>query len=411
MKPSYERLSCRFCGNSDLVTVLDLGSSPLCDEYRSEKSVNHYFPLRLNLCSDCASVQTSEVVDAIFIYSNYVYFTHTSPGLDDHFKRYSAVVGSIFDEPRGLVVDVGSNDGCLLSHFSAQGFQVLGIEPSSSACDYALKKRGIHSINGYFNRSSVDVILSQYGKARVITFNNVFANIDDLESLISLAAELLSADGVMIIESSYLFDMVDNMVFDFIYHEHLSYLSLRPLQALLSRFNLKVFDVQRIATKGGSVRYFVAHRNSQFVESLAVREMESFEAKKGSLVELFTNFKRRVFDSKSQFLYIMDKLSSRGRVFGFGASATSTTLLHAWGVGDRFQGLIDDNPYKHHTYSPGYGLTVYPFTDNLLDTDDTVVILAWRFQDAILQKLKDFKGNIIVPLPTPTILQRHSGIN
>jgi len=410
MSHSYERLSCRFCGSLDLVTVFNLGTSPLCDEYRTEKPIGDFFPLKLNLCNNCTSVQTSEVVEPSSIYSDYVYFTHTSPGLDNHFERYADAVSAVVSEARGLVVDVGSNDGCLLSHFASLGFKVVGVEPSSSACDYALKKRGVSSINGYFDRSSVDTILSQRGEASVITFNNVFANIDDLESLIELTSKLLSKDGLIIIESSYLFDMIDNMVFDFIYHEHLSYISLSSLQKLLGRYGLRVFDVQRVPTKGGSARYFVARSDSRFVDSINVREMKRSEAQRGSVVDVFREFSQRVFNARSQFVRILDGLGSTGRVIGFGASATTTTLLHAWQIGDRFHSLMDDNPYKQNTYSPGYGLVVSPFYDSLLNSDDTVVILAWRFHEQICRSLRDFKGNIVLPLPLPTVLQRASGI-
>jgi len=348
------------------------------------------------------------VVEPSAIYVDYVYFTHTSPGLDNHFERYADTVLAVKKEAKGLVVDVGSNDGCLLSHFSSLGFKVLGVEPSSGACDYALRKRGVSSINGYFDQSSVDTILSKYGEASVITLNNVFANIDDLEGLIELTTKLLSKDGLMIIESSYLFDMIDNMVFDFIYHEHLSYISLLPLQNLLRRYGLRVFDVQRLYTKGGSARYFVARSESRFEESLNVRKMAGDEAQKGSVADLFRKFSQRVFDARTQFVRILDGLSSTGRVIGFGASATTTTLLHAWQIGDRFHSLMDDNPYKQNTYSPGYGLVVSPFCDSLLNSNDTVVILAWRFQEQICRSLRDFKGNIVLPLPFPTVLQRAS---
>jgi hypothetical protein len=250
----------------------------------------------------------------------------------------------------------------------------------------------------------------KHGEASVITFNNVFANIDDLGSLIELTTRLLSKGGLIIIESSYLFDMIDNMVFDFIYHEHLSYISLSPLQNLLGRYGLRVFDVQRVPTKGGSARYFIARSDSRFVESTNVLEMERSEAQRGSMVDVFRDFSQRVFNARTQFIHILDGLSSTGRVIGFGASATTTTLLHAWQIGGRFHSLMDDNPYKQNTYSPGYGLVVSPFCDSLLNSDDTVVILAWRFYEQISWRLRNFKGNIVLPLPLPTTLQRASGI-
>lgn len=407
MSNSYERYSCRFCGNNTLATVLDLGSSPLCDEYSGERTVSEYFPLKLKLCNSCMSVQTSEVVASDFIYTNYIYFTHTSPGLDSHFEQYAVAVKSILGKSEGLVVDVGSNDGCLLSHFRAQGFDVIGVEPSSAACDYSLRERGVASINSYFNDAVVKDILHRFGGATVITFNNVFANIDCLEQVVELSAELLSKNGLIVIESSYLYDMLDNLVFDFIYHEHLSYISLRPLQALFGRYGFKVFHVDRVGTKGGSVRYFISRSESSlFSVSQDFTELIQREENLGDLTHLFSHFARRIELSRVKFIDILRAVRSEGKIFGYGASATTTTLLHAWKMGELFHGLFDDNLYKHNTYSPGYGLLVSDYSDSILSSNDTIIIMAWRFRNEILKRIDDFEGNVIIPLPEPILVQK-----
>ena len=406
MGHSYERHTCRFCGSHTLVTILDLGTSPLCDEYRARNISCEYFPLRLMLCNSCMSVQTSEVVASDFIYSDYVYFTHTSPGLDIHFERYAAAVKLILGNSHGLVVDVGSNDGCLLSHFRALGFDVIGVEPSSSASEYSLQERGVASLNGYFDNAAVKNILSRFGEASVITFNNVFANIDDLEQVVELAAELLSENGLVVIESSYLYDMLDNLVFDFIYHEHLSYISLRPLQALFGRYGFKVFHAERVETKGGSVRYFISRAgDSSFSVSEDLVRLSQSEENRGATTYLFSQFARQIDLLRLRFTSLLSTVGSKGRVFGYGASATTTTLLHAWQIGSFFHGLLDDNRYKHNTYSPGYGVLVSGYSRSFLSPNDTVVILAWRFRDDILKRLKGFEGNVIIPLPEPTLIQ------
>lgn len=407
MSLSYERVSCRFCGNCQLEKILDLGKSPLCDEYRRKSSEGFIFPLALNLCTKCHGVQTTEVVNADLIYKNYLYFTHTSPGLAQHFKDYAASVTEQFGLCRGLVIDVGSNDGCLLQQFIGYGFRGLGIEPSERARDYSIQERGVETIKGYLDRKVVDSILSSHGHAAIITFNNVFANIDNLEDVVELSSKLLDKDGIIVIETSYLFDMVNNLVFDFIYHEHLSYISLKPIQALFKKHGFRVFNVKHVKTKGGSTRYFIARESSRYLANDSVKTLSKYENDVGSLQDLFANFSMRINDAKDSLVKLLDELETKGRVLGYGASATSTTLLHAWRLGERFSGLIDDNPVKQGTVSPGYHLAVSSLLGCQLTSIDTVVILAWRFQSQILQNLKGFQGNIITPLPYPVLLQRH----
>lgn len=410
MSNSYERLSCRFCGSLGLVTVFKLGTSPLCDEYKRDNAVRELYPLELNLCNQCGAVQTRYVVQSPDNVYHKVYLRPECSGNLAHCDEHIQSVLSVLCEPVGasLAVEVGSNDGFLLRRYRHHGFRVLGVEPFSDACDYAFERNSVDCVNDFFDVPIASFIRDTHGRAKVVVLKNIFANIDRIEEVAKALDILLDNDGVIVIESAYLFDMFDTLTFDFIYHEHLSYLHLRPMQVFFGLFGFKVFHIERLSSKGGSIRYFIARKKARFSPSKNLTRLLAIELAKEPLIHQFNVFSRRVLDAKGAFLKLLDEVRGAMKVMGYGASATTTTLLHAWQFGDYLDGLFDDNPYKFETYSPGYGLRVSEYSSQLMSDADTLVILAWRFLGEILPKLKDFSGNIIVPLPSPVIIQRLS---
>lgn len=402
-----EKKYCRFCGGNNIKIALDLGSSPLCDEYRSENNEQKYFPLALKGCHDCGGVQTSHVINSEEIYEDYIYFTSTSPGLDLHYSKYASDTEAENKlNSKLFVVDVGSNDGCLLEKFAKYGHQVLGVEPSKMACEAAKKLRGVDSINEYFDDSVARKIAKGGVLADIITFNNVFANIDDLDGVLKAIDILLAENGLVIVESSYLFDMIDNMVFDFVYHEHLSYLSISSMQNLFEKKGFIIVDCLKVNTKGGSMRYIIARKNSSHQVSERLASYKLIESSRKNIFTELEEFYRSINSSKNEFIALINRYASRGRLIGYGASATTTTLLHSWGIGQLFNFLVDDNPKKIGTHSPGYQLPVLSLDQANIQNNDVVVLLAWRFTDLILNRLRNFNGVTIIPLPYPQILSK-----
>ena len=399
MNDSYTRQSCRLCDSKDIEVVLPLKKSPLCDAYLEQPKKQEFYYLNLCLCNECGFVQIDTVIEPETIYRDYIYVTTSSPGLQNHFKEYALEVCNHLNlDKSNLTVDIGSNDGTLLGFFKQRGHNVLGIEPSIKAANSA-NENGIETLSEFFDIDLANAITGQYGKASLITINNLFANVDNLKEFVEGINVLLDSNGVLVIESSYLLDMIDNMVFDFIYHEHLSYFSILPLVRFFKQFDMQLIHVHEVGTKGGSLRYYWARSNSKWNPSLNVKELSLREVKAGINTEKFKDYETRIEAVKFQLLEFLEKHKEE-KIVGYGASATSTTLISHFELHKYFSYLVDDNVDKVNTFSPGYHVPVYSPKKLINDKPDIIVILAWRFKGEIINKLDNiFYGNVVVPLP------------
>ena len=399
MNDSYIRQSCRLCDSKDIEVALPLKKSPLCDAYLEQPKKQEFYNLNLCLCNECGFLQIDTVVNPETIYKDYIYVTTSSSGLQKHFKEYALEVCSFLKlDDSNLTVDIGSNDGTLLGFFKQRGHNVLGIEPSIKAANSA-NENGIETLSEFFDIDLANTITGQYGKASLITINNLFANVDNLKEFVEGINVLLDSNGVLVIESSYLLDMIVNMVFDFIYHEHLSYFSIIPLVRFFDQFDIQLIHVHEVGTKGGSLRYYWARKNAKWAPSLDVQHFSLREVKAGINTEKFNDYITRIENEKFQLIEFLEKYKE-DKIVGYGASATSTTLISHFELHKYLSYLVDDNPDKTNTYSPGYNIPVYKFDKLKDEKPDVIVILAWRFKEEILKKLSFFKGIIIVPLPT-----------
>tara|TARA_B100002003_G_scaffold54946_2_gene50433 strand:- start:392 stop:1627 length:1236 start_codon:yes stop_codon:yes gene_type:complete len=404
---NYQRDTCRLCQSKNLEVVLSLEPTPLCDAYvlaERLKEVQETYPLDLYLCRDCGYVHLTYVVNPENIYTDYLYVTTSSMGLADHFQLYSKeVLRRLNPISDSLIIDLGSNDGTLLSFFKKQGMRVLGIEPAREIATKTTNL-GVETLPEFFTSELADKIEEKYGFAKIITINNLFANIDDLDDTVEGVCKLLSPDGIFVIESSYLGDMIKNMVFDFIYHEHLSYFSVKPLLKFLDRFNMELIDVQRVPTKGGSLRYYIQKKGGPRAVSAFVDEMVVYENDhRLDLVETYETFSNEINARKSDLTNMISKLQKEGKTFaGFGGSATTTTLMYHFDLCDKIEYIVDDNPAKHNTYSPGCHIPVLSSEEIYERKPGYVIMFAWRYFEPITKKHQRFLdqgGHFIVPLP------------
>jgi SAM-dependent methyltransferase len=401
------RTTCRLCTSSRIECVLALEPSALAEWYfppaRAHEAADR-FPLDLFLCRDCGHVQLVDVIDPVRLFSNYAYTSASSPGLEVHFRRYAAdVVGKLALPPGARVLDVGSNDGTLLRQFAGHGLTVLGVDPAAAIAQ-AATAAGIPTLNGFMDAAMAQRIRRDHGPVQLATANNVFAHNDELGDMACAIRSVLADDGAFVFEVSYLLDTVEGMVFDFVYHEHLCYHSVKPMDAFLRRHGMHLFDVERVRSKGGSLRGFaqklggprpVAPRVGQFValeETSGLYDPATYE-----------RFSAQINQLRDRTVAYLKDCRSRGlRVAGYGASATVTTLLHHFRIGELIDFLVDDNPLRHGTVSPGHQIPVYVPTALYERKPDVVVILAWRFADPIIRKHSAYLqngGTFVVPLP------------
>ena len=401
------RRTCRLCGGTDHDLVLPLAPAPIVDAYipadRLEEPQPSY-PLDLFLCRGCGHAQLLDVVDPKLLYVEYLYVTTSSLGLPEHFARYAEdVMRRIKPSPGALVVDIGSNDGTLLKAFTSHGMRVLGIDPAREIAR-AATAAGLETLPIFFTAEEGRRLRQERGPAAVVTVNNLFANVDDLEDMTAGIREWLAPDGVFVFESFYLADLIQNMVFDFIYHEHLSAFSVTPLEAFFRRMGLELIDVQRVPTKGGSLRYTVQRAGGPRPVAASVGELKAHEARIGlHRRDIFEAFVARIDAIEAQLMEAVRALKVQGkRLAGYGASATSTVLLYHFGLREVLDFIADDNPDRQGRFSPGCHLPVVAPAALYERRPDAVVILAWRYVEPILGKHQAFLdqgGEFIVPLP------------
>ena len=403
----HRRSDCRGCGSHDLELVFSLKPSPIGDAYVTSEQVNvpqPCYPIDLHMCRKCGLAQIIDVIDSEILYGEYIYVTASSMGLADHFRSYAdRVTKRCRLSPGSLVVDIGSNDGTLLRCFQEQGMNVLGVEPASHIAAQATAS-GIRTVDKFFTPDLAKKMVNEHGQAKLITANNVFANIDDLMSWVNAVNELLARDGVFVFESYYLADLVQNMVFDFIYHEHLSAFSVKPIQALFERVGLELVAVERVSTKGGSLRYFVQHPGGVLEHDGSVDEMLNLEES----MELyqkktFSAFADKVNALKKKTQKFLAQAKSMGKIVaGFGASITGTTLIYNFEIGGYLDYLVDDNVAKQGRFSPGLHLPVLPTSALCERKPDYVMVLAWRFAEPFIKKNLTYLqggGCFVIPVP------------
>jgi SAM-dependent methyltransferase len=406
----FHRDTCRLCGGRNLEVVLPLTPTPLADAYvPSKDTVQEIYPLDLYLCGDCGHVQLLDVVQAGVIYRDYLYETTSSLGLVEHFRGYARETVQQFNVPGdSFVVDIGSNDGSLLRCFQQHGMRVLGIDPAVAIAQKATEA-GVETWPEFFDIALARKIRDTKGQAAVITSNNLVANVDELDGFFDAIGELLAPDGVFVFESFYLVDFMRNMVFDFAYHEHLSYFSVTPLLGFCRKHGLQLTDARHVPTKGGSLRYMIQHAADGRTSSPALAEIVKQEEAVGTRrPETFRAFRTEIEKAKAALLGELERLIAGGKtIAGYGASATTTTLVYHFDLGGILSFIVDDYPAKQNLFSPGHHIPIFPSTELYTRKPDYVVIIAWRYWEPILEKHRKFLeqgGHFIVPLPTLRIL-------
>jgi 2-polyprenyl-3-methyl-5-hydroxy-6-metoxy-1,4-benzoquinol methylase len=369
------------------------------------KKLELTYPLKVCVCENCSLMQLVHVIPAEIMFRNYLYIPSTSKTMMQHFEEMAdetmKVVGARKNQ---LVIDIGSNDGALLSYYKEKGMEILGIDPAENIVRDA-NKRKIRSLCAFFSEKTAEEVEKEYGKAKLITATNVIAHIDDLHSVVKGVKKLLHPQGLFVMEAPYVIDLIDKNEFDTIYHEHLSYFSVRPLMKLFDMFGMKIVDVRKQKIHGGTIRVYAAHKESTFAEHPRVSKFVTEEnLKKLHLRSTYDEFGRRVKVIKRDLLSFLKRIKKEGRsIIGYGAAAKGNVLTNYCGITTELVDyVVDSTPYKHGKYTPGTHLPIFPESKLDKESPDYALLLSWNFADEIIQKQQKFRergGQFIITIP------------
>lgn len=394
--------TCILCNSYDLIEVFQLADSALAENYSFSLEEEERYPLHLMRCANCGNVQLQHVVNQEYLFRNYFYETVSSPGLVEHFNKYAEYFAKELKLNKdSVIVDIGGNDGSLLLSFvySCGTQNVINVEASNKLSGIS-RSKGIFTLNEFWSRECGERIEKLFGKVDLITANNVFAHSRDFQEQMKVVYDLLKPEGTFVMEVSYLPDLILNRVFDFIYHEHLIYHSYLPLKKCLQHIGLRIIGYERNSMKGGSIRFTIVRAGSERTSSPDLSDLVRLENDIGLTKECLQLFIENINKVRGECFSKLEELHNKGaKIVGFGASATTTTLLHHFQIGQYLCGLVDDNLNKNGMYSPGYNLPVMHPDMLPRIAPDFIFIIAWRFAEQIMKKYPQYIGKFIIPLP------------
>ena len=398
--------SCQVCGHAPLAKVLSLGYMPPVNQMVAVGAVPRqqpWFPTGLLYCAKCELVQLGLAVDPVIIFPpEYPYTSGTTKLLRDNFAElYSEASAMLELKPQDLVIDIGSNDGTLLSNFKSH--RILGIEPTevgkiANSC-------GIPTLMRYFTPAVAAEVKREHGEARVVTAANCFAHIEDVHSVVEAILDLLGPDGVFISESHYLIGLLEKLQYDTIYHEHLRYYSLTSLANLLKMHGLEVFHARSIPTHGGSIRVYAGRQGTRPVNS-SVAKMLAAEPRGETMLARLKAFRNEVMLSKLRLLAMIRDLKEKGaRICGISAPSRASTLVNYLGLDEAIVDYVCEiaGSLKVGKCMPGTGIPVVEESRLFSDQPECAIIFSWHIADELAPKLrqKGYRGKLITPLPVP----------
>lgn len=403
--------ACRSCGGMRFAPVIDLGTTPLANallEPGLDNGREPRYPLCVVFCENCSLVQITETLPPEALFSDYVYFSSVS---DTAVASAKAIAGRMIVErnlrPDSLVIEAASNDGYLLRHYRARDIPVLGIEPAANIARVA-DENGIATRCAFFGRDEAARLVAEGRRCNIFHANNVLAHVADLNGFVAGIRDVLVADGMAVIEVPYLRDLIDNVEFDTIYHEHLCYFSMTSLARLFACHALVLADFERIPIHGGSLRLFVAHAGTaQNPRVQAVLDEEDNLGMTGA--SYYANFAARVDRLKNDLVLLLRRLKTQGnRIAAYGASAKGATMLNFFGLGrDILDFVADRSNVKQGKLTPGVHLPILPPESLAEARPDYCLLLTWNFADEILKQQAKYRaggGKFVVPIPEVRIV-------
>jgi SAM-dependent methyltransferase len=404
---------CLVCGAARVQMFLDLGETALANQFLRSDEINSseaMYPLRVGFCHGCGHVQLLDSVPPRAMFENYLYISSASDTLRNHLWDLSDALVRRYGLGAGdLVVDIGCNDGTLLEGFKRHGVRPLGVDPAENLAELAAGK-GIDRHMDLFTANSANEIVSRWGKASLITATNTFPHIQNLSDFIQGIKTALKPGGIFVIEMHYLLDLIEQVAFDTIYHEHVSYWALGPMKRLFESNGMVVVDAERVPLHHGQLRVHVQRKgegepHSRLGEVLAAERAAGLDR-----LETYERFAEQTWKIKNDLRATLSRLARDGRsVAGYGAPAKGNTLLGFLDIGpELLPYIVDRSPLKQGLYTPGTHIPVVSPERLLLDQPDYVLLLAWNFTDEIIEQQAEYRrrgGKFMVPVPEVRVLE------
>ena len=398
---------CIVCSSDDVQEFLGLGCMALANSFLTKEELSKpepKYPLRVGFCHNCSHVQLMEHVPPSAMFENYLYISSMSDTLKAHLYDLARVVTENYHlGPDDLVIDIGSNDGTLLSGFKRYGVKTLGVDPARNLAELA-SKVGVETYTEFFGSETAAQIAERWGKASAITATNTFPHIPDLSDFLSGIDTVLTSDGVFVIEMHYLVDLLEQGAFDTIYHEHVSYWALGPMVYLFNKYGMHVVDVERLPLHHGQLRVFVHRKGHGEVQSSVAKILEMERSREIHQFETYEHLAQSAARIKRDLhRTIKDLLAQGRRVVGYGAPAKASTLLGFLDIGPgMIEYIADRSPLKQGRYTPGMHIPIVAPKRLLEDQPDYVLLLAWNFSEEIMEQQEEYRrqgGKFIIPVP------------
>lgn len=397
---------CRACDSVELVPYLSFPDSPAVNRLlKSPDQIAETFEVKLLVCPRCFLSQLSVVVDPEYLYSEYAYHSSISKTWRDHCRQLAKDLRAKFDFTcdRPRLMDIASNDGCLMREFKAEEFDVMGYEPCAEMADKT-QKEGLATCCGFFREVGSDVNLEC--QKDVITATNVLAHVDDLHGFVRGVKNYLDpARGIFVAEFPHMLNIFDYNQFDTVYHEHLSYFLLGPLRQVFKTNGLDIFRVERLEIHGGSLRIYACNSGQRPIEPSVQDCLDAENAGRMYDIEMYKEFSSWISRYHGDINTMLHFYKTTGKkVMGYGASAKGMSLINYMGVGDMVHSIVDETPYKIGKFAPGSGLPIVGFEAFEKERPDYILLLSWNFAEEMMKKTAHLGAKYIIPIPTPEVV-------
>lgn len=397
---------CRVC-NVDIEEFMSLGQMPIANAFVKEdkKNKQFFYNLKIGFCEKCFTLQLIDVPKPEQMFNDsYAYLASTSSTMINHFSKLASKITNYPNiSNKSFVVEVGSNDGIFLKNFSDKKIKHLGIDASKNVCDLA-EKKGVKTLNEFFNFETSEKIKKDYGEADIIVSTNTMHHIENINQVVHGMANLIKDDGIIITEDPSLLEMLKNNAYDQVYAEHMYIWSLSSMKNLLNTYNLEVFDIENNEFHGGCTRYYIAKKNKKKITSKVMQQQKNEDIFGVKKISTYLKFKENVEKSKEKLIKLLKDLkSSKKTIVGYGAPAKSTTILNYCKIDNSLiDKIFDNSETKINKMTPGISLIDIVHSNEFKNfKSDYCVLFAWNHKKEILLKEKEYSnknGKWIIPV-------------